>query len=191
MTAALVEPAPAHAPTRRELLAAAARIAGLALAAIAAVAAAVTVLAAPAARAWLDYRFTGLPANVGEVLSILAHNARLLGAPIGLLLIAQATLHSGRQARFLCALRTAGESLLAGAIAANVLVLGAALGAYGPRMARALLPHGPVELAAFALALALYTTGRHARLTLRDAGAVAAVSVGLLAVAAALEVFVP
>ena len=45
-------------------------------------------------------------------------------------------------------------------IAANVLVVGAALGAYGERMVRAMLPHGPVELAAYALALALYLQGR-------------------------------
>ena len=45
-------------------------------------------------------------------------------------------------------------------ILANVLVIGAGLGAYGERMARAELPHGPVELAAYALALALYLQGR-------------------------------
>ena len=45
-------------------------------------------------------------------------------------------------------------------IVANVLVVGAGLGAYGARMVRAELPHGPVELAAYALALGLYLQGR-------------------------------
>ena len=41
-----------------------------------------------------------------------------------------------------------------------MLVVGAALGGYGTRMVRAMLPHGPVELAAYSLALALYLQGR-------------------------------
>ena len=41
-----------------------------------------------------------------------------------------------------------------------MLVVGAAIGAYGTRMVGAMLPHGPVELAAYSLALALYLHGR-------------------------------
>ena len=57
-----------------------------------------------------------------------------------------------------------GEVILAGAITANVAVVGAALGAYRERMVLALMPHGPVELAAYALAVALYLQDRRRNL---------------------------
>ena len=66
----------------------------------------------------------------------------------------------------------------------------AALGAYGSRMAGALLPHGPVELSAYALMGALYLHGRHAVLSGRAITTTAATSVALLALAAVLETFV-
>ena len=75
-------------------------------------------------------------------------------------------------------------------IAANLLVVGAALGAYGTRMLRAVLPHGPVELAAFALAIALYLQGRHRAIAVRHLIATGAASLGLLAAAAVLEALV-
>ena len=70
-----------------------------------------------------------------------------------------------------------------------MLVVGAALGAYGTRMARAMLPHGPVELAAFALALGLHLHGRRRALPAGRIAAAIAASVVLLAIAAVLEVF--
>jgi hypothetical protein len=96
--------------------------------------------------------------------------------------------HRGPRAQRL--ILAAGELILTGVIAANVLVLGAGLGAYGERMARAELPHGPVELAAYALALALYRQGRKRILPAGHLAKVAAVSVALLALAATLETFV-
>jgi hypothetical protein len=71
-----------------------------------------------------------------------------------------------------------------------VLVVGAGLGAYGWRMARAELPHGPVELAAYALALALYLQGSKRALPSRHLARVVAMSAALLAFAAVLETFV-
>ena len=71
-----------------------------------------------------------------------------------------------------------------------MLIVAASLGAYGPRMARALLPHGPLELAAFALALALYLQGRRRELPIGHVAATGAASALLLAAAAALETFV-
>ena len=56
-------------------------------------------------------------------------------------------------------LRGSGEVLLAAGIAANVIVVGASLGAYGTRMVLAALPHGPVELGAYALALVAVPPG--------------------------------
>jgi hypothetical protein len=80
--------------------------------------------------------------------------------------------------------------VLAGGVAANVIVVGASFGAYGPRMARAALPHGPVELAAYSLALALYIQGRDQPLPARHVLAVGALSTSALAAAALLETYV-
>ena len=94
-------------------------------------------------------------------MAIFAHNARAILGVFGLLLIAQlAARRPGGPGRAQRLILAGGELILAGVIAANVLVVGAGLGAYGERMARAMLPHGPVELAAYALALALYLQGR-------------------------------
>ena len=82
------------------------------------------------------------------------------------------------------------ELLVAGQVAFNTLVVGSALGAYGARMVRAMLPHGPVELAALAVALALVIAGCRRSLPVRGMLAWAVVSVGLLAIAAILETWV-
>ena len=57
-------------------------------------------------------------------------------------------------------------------------------------MVRAALPHGPVELAAYSLALALYLHGRRRRLPARGVVGVLALSVLTLALAAFLETYV-
>ena len=85
-----------------------------------------------------------------------------------------------------------GERRLAGAIAADVPVVAAALGAYRERMLLATMPHGPAELAAYSLAIALHLQDRRHNL---PAAYVAkapptAASVALLAIAAVLETFV-
>jgi hypothetical protein len=167
------------------------RVAGGLLAAIAAVAVLVGVTAGAAVREWLAYPFTGVPATAGQTAVIFAHNTRALLGVIGLLLIAQVAAHQpdgpGRAQK---AVRIAGETVLAGIVVANVLVVGAALGAYGTRMVRALLPHGLVELAGFATALALYVQGRDRALPTRQLLLTAAASVLLLAAAALLEALV-
>ena len=53
-----------------------------------------------------------------------------------------------------------------------------------------MLPHGPLELAAFALTLALYLRARQGPLAPRHLAAVAPGCVALLVVAAALETWV-
>jgi hypothetical protein len=64
------------------------------------------------------------------------------------------------------------------------------LGAYGSRMGVAMLPHGPLELAAYALALALYLHARRGPLTVGRVGATATACLTLLAVGSMLETFV-
>ena len=83
-----------------------------------------------------------------------------------------------------------GEALLGAAVAANVMVIGVSLGAYGTRMAHAALPHGPVELAAYSLALALYLQGRRRPLARPPSPRSPRCRIALLAVAAVLETFV-
>jgi len=141
-------------------------------------------------RGWLHYTFPGVPARVNSAVWIFTNNARELLGVLGLLLIAQlAARGTGGPTRAQQLVRTGGELVVAGAVAANVLLVGAAVGAYGERMVRAMLPHGPVEVAAYALALALYLQGRRRPLAAaRLAGTIAA-SVALLGVAALLETF--
>ena len=194
-SAAMREPtAPARPrphPTYRETCRLTMRVSAAIIAAIAAGATLTRLVAAAPARRWLDYPFSGVPARPGEAAVIAAHNGRALSGIFGLLLIAQAALREPTGPRLAQrTLRGAGEALLTGQLAANVLIVAAGLGAYGPRMARAMLPHGPLELAAFALALALYVQGRRRVLPIGYLLTCFAVSGLLLIGAAALETFV-
>ena len=167
------------------------RIAVLAFAAVLAVAGAVRIILAGHARGCLGYSFPGVPARAHVAIGIFAHNARAILSVFGLLLIAQlASRHPDGPGRVQQLILVAGDAILAGVIVANALVVGTGLGAYGARIVRAELPHGPVELAAYALALGLYVQGRRRALPAAHLAAVAATSVALLALAAALETFV-
>jgi hypothetical protein len=166
-------------------------IVAVALTAAALLGAAVVRLAlATQARRWLGYRFPGVPAHVSTAVWILGHNARGLAGVLGLLVVAQLAARSPNPARAQLVLRSAGEIVIAGAIAANLLVIGSAIGGYGTRMVVAMLPHGPVELAAYSLALGLYLCGRRRALPAAHMAVVACASVALLALAAALETWV-
>jgi hypothetical protein len=182
-----------EAPTRAETAQLAARTAGVITIAVVLIALVVRAGFAVNARRWLAFPFTGIPASPGEAASIFIHNLRALAAVWGMLLIAQSgysATRNGQPGVVHRTLRRLGEALLGAAIAANVIVVGASFGAYGTRMVRAALPHGPVELAAYSLALALYLQGRNHRLPIRHVLAVAALSVSALALAAVLEAFV-
>jgi hypothetical protein len=141
-------------------------------------------------RRWLAFRFTGFPAPPHVATAILLHNLGALGALLGLVLIAQSPHWARRPAgRVHRALRRVAELVIAAVVAANVIVVGASVGAYGIRMVRALLPHGPVEVAAYSLALALYIQGRERPLPLRHALVILGLATSALAVAAVLETF--
>lgn len=169
----------------------AAGVAVLAVAGVLTVAAIVDLAFAGRARAWLGYRFPGLPARPNVAVVIFLHNARAILGLYGLLLVAQlAARRPDGRGRAQHLILAGGELILAGEIAANLLVVGAGLGAYGQRMARAELPHGPVELTAYALALALYVQGRRRALPAGHLAKVVAASIALLALAAVLETFV-
>jgi hypothetical protein len=174
---------------RRDLARLTIRVSALAVGASIVVAAVVGVAMRAEARRWLGFSFRGIPARPDIALGIFANNLRSILGVFGLLLFARLADRSPdlRTRRWTVRL---GELILLGAVAANVVTLGAGLGAYGQRMVRAVLPHGPVELAAYSLALALYLQDRHRPLRVYYIVRVAAVSVALLAVAAALETFV-
>jgi Stage II sporulation protein M len=167
------------------------RVAVLAFAGVLIVAAIVHVAMAARVRAWLGYRFPGLPARSNVAVEIFTHNARAILGVFGLLLVAQlATRRPEGPGLAQRPILAGAELILAAVIVANILVVGAGLGAYGERIAEAELPHGPVELAAYALALALYLQGRRRALPVRHLAKVGAATVALLALAAVLETFV-
>lgn len=179
------------APSRMATVRLAGAVAAILLTACAVIALIVHVALAAASREWLAFPFAGIPARPGEALMIFLHNLRALSAVAGLLLIAQSALSKpGEPGRASRILRLSGEVLLGAAVAANLIVVGASLGAYGTRMLRATLPHGPFELAAYSLALALYLQGRRRALPPRLTLGVAALSVATLALAAVLETYV-
>jgi len=141
------------------------------------------------ARRWLAYPFTGVPATSGVAASIFAHNLRALLTVGGALLVAQMA-HWARPVRIHRGLLLAVDLVLAVAVLANLVVVGVSFGAYGLRMVSASLPHGPVELASYSLALALYLQRRRRRVSARHTLVVGGLSVVVLALAAVLETFV-
>lgn len=161
------------------------------IAAVALIAAVTRVAFAGQARGWLGYRFPGVPARPDIAVLIFEHNLLALLGVLGVLLIAQiAARASNGPGPILRAVHVCAEISVAAGIAANTLVVGVAIGAYGTRMFRAVLPHGPIELAAYTLAIALHLHGRRRALPARQIAATMATSLALLAVAAVLETFV-
>jgi hypothetical protein len=157
------------------------------------IALAVHVWFAAAARRWLAFPFAGIPARPSEAASIFVHNLRSLAAVGGLLLIAQSaywTAGAAQPGQLHSTLRRLGEALLAAAVVANLIVIGASFGAYGTRMLRAALPHGPVELASYSLVLSLYLQARRRPLPALPLLVVMALSASMLATAAVLETYV-
>jgi hypothetical protein len=179
-------------PTLHDTSKVAAAIAGALIIATFLIALVVDVAFAANARRWLAFDFAGLPARPAEAVSILRHNLGALLAVAGLLVIAQTPYWAGetQPGRSHRLVRGAGEVLLSGAVAANVAVVGASFGAYGARMIRAALPHGPLELGAFSLALGLYMKGRHRPIPVGLIVVVGVLSVAGLGLAALLEVYV-
>lgn len=118
------------------------------------------------------------PGTTGELLHVAAGNARVLA----LILLAAIVARACPSAR----------PVLAGAVwttaATNAVLVGLALGSYGPAAAR-WLPHLPLEWSALAGALALFADTREnapsTSTLLRGAGIV----IAALAVAAAIEVY--
>jgi hypothetical protein len=172
-----------------------ARLAGLVVAAIGAVTALaagiVWITLAPRVRDWLDLGFGGVPPRGSEAVSIFLANARLAGAPLAVAAIAQIPLLIGdeRLAQLLRGVERACAALLLLFVAFNLAVVGAAVGAYGWRVLRTVLVHGPFELAAYSLVLSVWLRARRELVPVRGWLAAIAVTAGLLAAGAVLETF--
>jgi hypothetical protein len=149
-----------------------------------------------AVRGWLGFPFTGVPASAAQAAAIFANNARIMVAAFGAAAAVNApwlaaqgqsvTPGAGWKAtRLLCDL-TVGIG-----VGANVVVVGAALGAYQARMLAAVLPHGPVELLGFACAITLYLLARRGPVPTRTWLLLTATATVALAAGAILETFVP
>jgi hypothetical protein len=157
-------------------------IAALLLGGAAAVAAVVAVTGRAGAREALVFSFPALPRTAGEALGILVNNARVAAGVFVAALVAQVAAPA-RPLVYVC------DAALALAALVHVVLVGAGIAAYGGRMVAALLPHGPLELAAYSLALGLYVRVRRAPLPPRAWAATGGAALVLLAIAAPVEVF--
>jgi hypothetical protein len=180
-----VEPRPAPGD-----LFTAVRITGALLALAALTAVTVRLAAAGPARDLLGFGFAGTPARLGEAVAIFWNNLRLLAAVVLAAVVAQlARLEAPDRGAAIRAVLWLCDAVLIVAAAGHAVLVGSGVGAYGERMVLGLLPHGPVELAAFALGLALYVAARREQVAPWRFAALAAAGVVGLAIAAPMEVF--
>lgn len=157
------------------------------------VAATVALFAGAPVRRWLDFRFSGIPPELSQVLGVLANNLRLLGglfaaAVVGQLAVWTAPPGASSNSRGMRAMVWACDVTVVLACANHVFLVGATVGGYGGRGLSALLPHGPIELFAYSLGLSLYVVSRRERLAWSRAVRTAGLAVLLLTVSAVVEV---
>jgi hypothetical protein len=178
--------APAHDSVARahdSVARAAALVAAALLGGAAVVALAVNVAGQAGAREALAFSFPELPRTAGEALDILLNNLRVLAGVLLAALVARVAATTMRPLVHVC------DAALVLAASVHAVLIGAGIAAYGDRMVAALLPHGPLELAAFSLALGLYVRVRRHPLPARTWAATAGTAVLLLTIAAPVEVF--
>ena len=130
-------------------------------------------------RRLLHYGFAPLPADLAQTAAILRPNMILLISLLAMAGIVQ--LRRECKTRWGRIAFTAYCDVVIGVIIAHdlELELGTTVGAYGLRMLRTMLPAGPVELAAYALAASIYLHSRRVIITRRRAHGLA--KTGLLA----------
>jgi hypothetical protein len=123
---------------------------------------------------------TNPPPSVGRALELVAHNLPVAAWP---LLLGVAGAHRHRLTR------TLGDCALLASITLNTLLVGVAIGAYGPRLAP-YVPQLPVEWAALALGAASWLAHRHSPPTVPGGLRRLALIALLLVISAALETVV-
>jgi hypothetical protein len=146
------------------------------------------------ARHVLAFTFPGIQPRIGEAASIFTNNARIMAAAFGFAAVIQAPWLGGiegtqAKSRAHPATTLACDAIVAAIAAHSVAIAACGVGAYGRRMLAALLPHGPVELLAFSLALTLYLEARRRPIAVSRAVTLGAASLLTLAVAAAMETY--
>jgi hypothetical protein len=177
-TPARVRPAPAT-----EIAAGAAVCAAAAVLVIAVAAGAVALSGqGDDARRALRFGFGGVERTPGEALRLAIHNARFAA---GTLLCAIAAPRLARPARLLV------DLTLTSLLTINAGLVGVALGAYGQRLAAAIVLHLPLEFAALSLAGGAYMQASKQPLETRTLALVAALCALLLSAAATLETYRP
>jgi hypothetical protein len=173
---------------QRRLFVDAGRITCVYIAACAAIATVVSAALADQARQWLHFKFgfAAFHSSLADAAVIFEHNAptlvELFAATALVQLAALAATTKGRRAYVTFCDLVGGQVLLL-----NAATVGAGIGAYGERFLAALLPHGPVEISAFAIGGGVYLRSRRGRITLRAALPAAGLAILLLALAALLE----
>jgi hypothetical protein len=143
------------------------------------------------ARSVLAVHFASLPRSAGVAGAIWLHNAR---ATAGVAVFAAARplsrrLLDGARPVWDRAIVTVCDVIVGGWAVGSSLVAGVLLGAYGTRQLAVFLPDGPVELTAWLLLVLLYLDVRGSRASLQQAAGRLAVILGLLGVAAILELW--
>src|SRR5690349_13910692 len=121
-------------------------------AATSAIAGGVQIAFAGAAQRFLGFPFAGLEPTPQTAAAILLSNLRLFVGVMAAAVIVQSPWFATRRGRRSSAgllVLSAFDALIVLEVALNTLIVGASLGAYGSRMAAAMFPHGPLELAAF------------------------------------------
>jgi hypothetical protein len=120
-----------------------------------------------------------LHGTLSEATSILAHNARVLAAP---LILAAARWGRGR------ATRAVGDAIVASTLLVSPLLVGSAIGRHGDSLL-AYLPHLPLEWAALSVAGAAWLASRRNGASTRTLMVYAAVTLLLATTAALVETF--
>lgn len=133
--------------------------------------------AAPGARTLFAFAFEPRPGSLADAAAVLQANLGVAAIALLGCLIARQRL-----------VRVVFDGALACVLGLNMLLIGAAIGAYGARTA-AWLVHLPLELGGLALAAGAYRLARRGELSGPQAGAALAGVVGLLVAGALVETF--
>jgi hypothetical protein len=146
------------------------------------------------AQHWFHFGFAGVPRTPSAAASIFVNNARLAAAPVAAAALTQLRRIAevdgdGLVTSFLRGVETACGLALLGAVVLNLVLVGASLGAYGERVLRTMLPHGPLELGAYSMTLGLYLRVRREPVPARCWGASALLAIAMLGAGALLETF--
>jgi hypothetical protein len=142
-----------------------------------------------AARRLLRVHFVAVPHHAGDALGIWLHNATIVLGFAIFLGCAQLAQRAPDAARTEWAILRAGDGAMFIWATWTAVLAGVLAGAYGSVQIRAFLPQGPVEIAAWALLIALYIRVRRQRLAAGTTALLLAVVLVMLALSAVLELW--